>query len=220
MVQTVVNSFSQIYTSTNSGATWSSTSSPSLWWSSVASSADGTKLVAGVGGVGDITGPIYKSSNSGATWTRTSAPIDAWSSLASSADGTKLVAGVGRGDITGLVYFSFDSGATWTPSSVPRDYWNFLAMSSDGTKCVAVVLNGGIYTSAPDQALSTLTSSDGRMVVAWSASAPGFRLQQNSDLTTTNWTDVTSAPTVTNLQNQLILVPAPTGNNFYRLKQL
>jgi hypothetical protein len=173
-----------------------------------------------VGGTADDTGPIYTSSDSGTTWTRTSAPIDGWSSLASSADGTKLLAAVGRGYLTGLVYFSSDSGATWTPSSAPRDKWNSVAMSSDGTKCVAVVLNGGIYTSAPDQALSTLRSSDGRMVVAWPSAAPGFQLQQNSDLTTTNWTDVTSAPTVTNLQNQLIWDPAPTGNNFYRLKRL
>src|SRR5437773_1755711 len=36
----------QIYTSTNSGATWMQTSAPSTIWSSVASSADGTKLVA------------------------------------------------------------------------------------------------------------------------------------------------------------------------------
>ena len=150
----------------------------------------------------------------GQSWTLTSAPTNWWYSVASSADGTKLVA-VGNPSI----YTSTNSGATWMLANAPANSYSSVA-SSDGTKCVAVVLNGGIYTSAPDQALSTLTSSDGRMVVAWSASAPGFRLQQNSDLTTTDWTDVTSAPTVTNLQNQLILVPAPIGNNFYRLKHL
>jgi hypothetical protein len=44
-------------------------------------------------------------------------------------------------------------------------------------------------------------------------------LQQNSDLTTTNWTVMTNAPVLnlTNLQNQVIL--SPSGSNaFYRLK--
>jgi hypothetical protein len=45
-----------------------------------------------------------------------------------------------------------------------------------------------------------------------------FVLQENSDLTTTNWTTVTTPPTLnlTNLQNQ-VMVPVPTGNRFYRL---
>jgi len=42
-------------------------------------------------------------------------------------------------------------------------------------------------------------------------------LQQNSDLTTTNWLTVTNTPTVTNGQNQAILAP-PGGSEFYRLE--
>jgi photosystem II stability/assembly factor-like uncharacterized protein len=52
----------------------------------VASSADGTKLVAAV-----IGGYIYTSWDSGATWTQRGSSQD-WQSVASSADGTKLVA--------------------------------------------------------------------------------------------------------------------------------
>ena len=47
-----------------------------------------------------------------------------------------------------------------------------------------------------------------------------FVLQQNSDLCTSNWTDLTNnTPTLnlTNLQNQVAL-PLPAGNAFYRLK--
>jgi hypothetical protein len=46
-----------------------------------------------------------------------------------------------------------------------------------------------------------------------------FGLQQNSDLTTTNWTGVTNLPVLnlTNLHNQVVLPPA-AGNSFFRLK--
>jgi hypothetical protein len=46
-----------------------------------------------------------------------------------------------------------------------------------------------------------------------------FVLQQNLDLTTTNWTDVTNTSTLnlTNLQDEVILLPT-NGNGFYRLK--
>src|SRR6267378_267177 len=41
-----------IYTSTNSGATWTNTSAPNKNWGAVASSADGTKLAAATSGGG------------------------------------------------------------------------------------------------------------------------------------------------------------------------
>jgi hypothetical protein len=53
----------QIYTSGDSGTTWTPHDS-NRDWAAVASSADGTKLVAAVNG-----GRIYTSSDSGATWT-------------------------------------------------------------------------------------------------------------------------------------------------------
>jgi ligand-binding sensor protein len=68
--------------------------------SSVASSADGTKLVAVVYG-----GQIYTSTDSGVTWTPQASNRN-WFGVASSADGTKLVAVVDGGQI----YTSTDSG--------------------------------------------------------------------------------------------------------------
>ena len=81
---------------------WTATSAPVTNWSSVASSADGSKLVAAVNG-----GLIYTSTNSGSTWVATSAPANSWGCVASSADGTRLFA-VGLG-----LYASADSGSTW-----------------------------------------------------------------------------------------------------------
>jgi len=64
-------------------------------WNSVASSADGIKLVACAGW-----GRIYTSTDSGVSWTERMTDANRhWRSVASSADGTKLVAGVDGGQI-------------------------------------------------------------------------------------------------------------------------
>ena len=62
--------------------------------------------------------------------------------------------------------------------------------------------------------------SNGLVILSWTVPAIPFVLQQNSDLTTTNWTDVPATPTLnlTNLHYEESL-PAPiTGSHFYRLK--
>ena len=70
---------------------------------SVASSADGTKLVAVVGN--DY---IYTSTDSGAHWTQAGMSNN-WTSVASSTDGSKLVALTSAGGI----YTSTNFGVTW-----------------------------------------------------------------------------------------------------------
>lgn len=61
--------------------------------------------------------------------------------------------------------------------------------------------------------------SDGNATVSWTIPSANFTLQENSDLTTTNWTDVTSTPALnlTNLQYQTTMSRS-AGNRFYRLK--
>ena len=66
---------------------WTLTSAPRGDWSSVASSADGTRLAAG-----SSEGPIYVSPDSGTTWTQTGSPGKPWSSMALTADGSNLIA--------------------------------------------------------------------------------------------------------------------------------
>ena len=73
-----------------------------MGWSSLASSADGIKLVALV-----QSASIYTSTNGGATWTPTNpVPGASWRSIASSADGQTLVAAW-----TGGIEISTNSGA-------------------------------------------------------------------------------------------------------------
>jgi hypothetical protein len=61
------------------------------------------------------------------------------------------------------------------------------------------------------------------VVVSWPMTWPGFALLQNSDLNTTNWVQVPTPPIVvvtsqTTAEKQVV-VPAPTGKRFYRLKK-
>lgn len=129
-----------IYTSANSGATWTTnTSLGTVPWQSIASSADGVHLVAAA-----YNGYIYTSGDSGANWTQraTSQP---WYSVCSSASGTALIAVVDGG----LVYSSFDGGQTWTArtSTLGSQPWYAAAISGDGTRAVAAINGGQIYYS-------------------------------------------------------------------------
>ena len=129
------NGSQYIFTPILAGMVWTPTgiSAP---WVSIASSTDGTKLVAAAYG-----GQLYTSSDSGATWTARDSNRN-WEAVASSGDGSKLVA-VAQAD---QIYTSTDSGATWTPRGITAT-WRSAASSMDGTKLVAVGINNQIYTS-------------------------------------------------------------------------
>src|SRR5439155_6048877 len=93
----------------------------------VASSADGSKLVAG----GDL---LYTSPDSGATWLTSAAPNAVWSSVASSADSSHLLAAAFdffSGSNPGLVFTSTNSGASWTATGLPNSFWQAVASSLD-----------------------------------------------------------------------------------------
>ena len=105
-------------------------------WTSVASSADDTRLLAVV-----QPGQIHTSTDSGVTWTERN-PSSNWKAVASSADGTRLVATV----IGGPLYTSTDSGVTWTARDANRHRYA-VASSADGTRLVAADRDGQLYTS-------------------------------------------------------------------------
>jgi hypothetical protein len=82
-------------------------------WKSIASSADGTKLVAA-----PEIGQIYTSTDSGATWNVANVPNTNWSSVACSADGSKLFA-VAKG------------GGIWTSQTIPTPSMNITPTNGD-----------------------------------------------------------------------------------------
>ena len=164
--------------------TWTQGSAPNLNWRAVASSGDGTKMVAVTyGGFNtDTNGGIYASSDAGRTWQKTAAPtwdhfnpaIPEWTCVASSADGTRLVAGAGGAYGPHIISISRDSGATWTTDpNLPNGsavQWCSVASSSDGTKLVAV-WPSGIYSSTNSGTNWTQTSGPNSISVASSADA-------------------------------------------------
>jgi hypothetical protein len=133
-------------------------------WVSIASSADGRKLVALA--IGD---QIYTSTDYGVTWTAREANRN-WQAVASSANGSNLVAvATGNGLVT-----STDSGVTWTPRETSRS-WRGVTSSTDGSKLVAVVFGGQIYTST-DYGMTWMPRESDRNWLSVASSALGDKL--------------------------------------------
>jgi hypothetical protein len=164
----------RIYTSTDSGLTWKASGSPIKRWRSVASSADGTKLVAGSDyGTNYSDLPmIYASTNSGTTWQATTAPNQTWQTIASSGDGTKLAAGVNGG----LIYISTNSGLAWTPANTPSRHWGGIASSTNGGKLAAASSEGQIYVSTDSGRNWTTATAPVEPWQTIASSADGTRL--------------------------------------------
>ena len=73
-----------------------------------------------------------------------------------------------------------------------------------------------VYLLVPQ--LSISLTNPNACAISWSAPpVNNFVLQQNADLATTNWADVTNAPVLVSNRNQVVLSPAP-GNTFFRLR--
>ncbi|MGD0349624.1 MAG: hypothetical protein ABSB84_04825 [Verrucomicrobiota bacterium] len=220
----------QIFYSTNSGASWTPTSTPILPAPVVAPSreiavsANGSKCVAFMG-YDDIYGnpsPLYTSTNFGETWTKTSVPSNQWMYVASSADGTRLIAAAGALTLSGPIYTSTDSGVTWTSNNVPYTNWSAVAISADGCKLVAGGSRGSggpIFISySPPAPQVSVASQNGNLALSWLVPSTNFVLQQNLDLTTTNWVTLINTPALnlTNLHDEVTLSPT-NRSGFYRL---
>ena len=114
----------------------------------------------------------------------------------------------GGGTSTGGVYSvsgtigQHDAGRPMTGGnySVTGGFWSFLS----------VVQSPGAPT------LKIFLTTTNTAVVYWPSPSTGFNLQQNTNLSTTNW--VTPPQTVNDVgTNKFIIVNPPAGNRFYRL---
>lgn len=123
--------------STNSGTSFSTTSL-NKGWKGIASSSNGTHLVAITNGE-----YIYLSTDGGQTWTATATDTPrGWNAVCCSKDFMIIVAVVNGGQI----YVSRDAGNTFTAKDSNRA-WEAVYCNNDGTKFTAAVLNGFLYTS-------------------------------------------------------------------------
>ncbi len=188
-----------LYISHDSGATWTAANVPVGAWSAVASSAEGTVLMA----TDSRTGAVYVSTDSGATWSRAGLPFAWWQGLACSANGAALYATSSRttnGSPEGI-YASGDGGATWSQAGpappTTNGKWGPVACSAEGTRVMAgeganvwISMNSGMnlrlayaldppYLAAGDQfgCASLACSADGRKVAAGTYS-PSASYQQ------------------------------------------
>jgi hypothetical protein len=200
-----------IYISTNAGLNWESNGLSSYaHWTTVACSADGRIIVA----AGYHSG-IFVSTNSGSNWTHTN--IMSVFSVTCSADGTRL-AGV---DWSGNIHVSADSGTTWTEANPagPGTLWFGVASSADGGRLYAAAHGGEIWAiQATPTPLLTTTASSTNLLLSWLVPSMNFVLQQNLDLSSANWADVTEPRSLnyTNIHYE-VSVPIPPSNRFYRL---
>lgn len=113
--------------------TWVTNGAPPSIYDSIASSADGSKLIAGGTGV-------FISTNSGANWISNNLP--AQSSVCISADGTKMTS------ISSLVLVSTNSGTTWNTNASAGAGSYSLASTADGSKLISLNNSrGGIVST-------------------------------------------------------------------------
>lgn len=172
-----------IWRSIGFGANWSQVSSvPNM--SAIASSNDGTRLVAVAGQAGAITGGIYTSSDSGTTWAlQSSAGVHVWLDVASSASGQYLVAA--PYDSSFMLWTSNNYGITWVSHvtgtlGVGGRFWTQVVSSADGSRLAAV--NGGDTTAYTSVFTSTdygvTWTKNGNRFGALASSADGMRLIQ------------------------------------------
>ena len=119
-----------------------------------------------------------------------------WSKIAggggSSTGGVYSVSGtIGQPDASGEL-----SGGQY---SVVGGFWSFIAVPTPGAPPLTI---RGTTTNA--------------VLVTWPSPSPGYALQQNSDINTTNWLPVLPAP-VDNGTNKTVIITPASGRKFFRL---
>lgn len=159
--------------------TWTKTFAPNNDWQCIASSADGSRLVAG-----QYPGPIYISTNSGTTWAPTIVSNEYWYSVASSADGTKLaaVAPNNSGGYAGGIYISTNAGCAWVSNRLSglNMYWGSVASSADGNTLVVAapyaesISPGAVFSSTNSG--TTWVSNNVYYVTGVAVSADGTKM--------------------------------------------
>lgn len=164
----ITNSEARIWKSTNAGSTWSPlTSAGTHQWSTIATSQDGSVVVA----TENSENKIFISTNGGTTWVqKTISGATSWRALVVSNDGTKIKAITSN---SAKLYESSDTGANWTENATlpttlntgfnpdgtrssngcwyslpcPVNSWAALSMSGTGNKIALLASASGSYQS-------------------------------------------------------------------------
>jgi hypothetical protein len=92
-----------------------------------------------------------------------------------------------------------------------------IACSSDATSVYMVYAYGSIFSWQEARAQLNMILSPEGLVVSWPSYHLSTRLQENSALNASGWTDPNEEPTLTNRIFR-IKVQTPKDKDFYRLK--
>jgi hypothetical protein len=163
---------SGLYTSADAGKTWGNVStiySPT----SLASSADGNRLVGATRGGGVIT-----STDAGLSWSLLTPGNIQWSGVTISADGSKFAATISNSPSgAGTVYIWSNYGATSNFPAIPLAApLSAISGSADCTRLAATAYGGGIYLSANSGASWTASTAPTANWTCITSSADGYRL--------------------------------------------
>ena len=156
-----------IYTSTDSGITWTERASAGVRnWHKVSSSADGTKLLATVGNYGR--GYVYTSTDAGATWIQQTAPgIGSWTAATISPDGSHMYVGASGGNI---YIGNVEGAATTTISLASRPTLNPVTLAPSSASVNTAVSNATV--SVTSESCYTLNTSSVSRLTTEGVAAP------------------------------------------------
>jgi hypothetical protein len=175
-------------------------------------SKDKRKIVAMVLGGG----PIYATANGGLHWAVFDSPGHYHFRLTGDeTDGGFIAAATllphpqtDRADVA-EINSSGQYGSTASAEMTPlKQDWYAVAVGPHGNKLILSSL------STPTL---TITKAGPLVIVSWPSSFSGFILQENTDISTPNWTDVTNNVVTVPGENQVAINPQE-ANNFFRLK--
>jgi hypothetical protein len=198
-----------IYTSANGGFNWVSNNAPSIPWSSLASSASGSNLLA-------VANPMFFSSiNTGATWSPVLTQPGTINAAVCSSNGTVWFAASSN---SARIFSSRNAGVTWVTNTSPRAAWSAIGVSADGRRGVAAGADGGLYVlQAPVLALALGTNS---VALRWPTNygVLGLQLEQSTNLAGASWQTVSGSPRVAGAEFE-VSVPATNSAAYFRLGQ-
>jgi len=185
-----------IFTSTDSGTTWTQRTFTQQQWGPVTSDSTGTYLAAGIRNGPDN---IYTSNDSGANWVRqtdTSSPSKSWRSVVYSSDASTLVACT----LGNYIFKSTDKGVTWTQlTNAGTNTWGGLACSSNGSTIIAINSTTSLFTSTDSGSTwstQTISGPTALSCVTGDSNATKLAVTNNSSSNSYIYTNYT-APAVT-----------------------
>lgn len=182
--------FGYIYSSFDSGTSWIKTKAPVEYWGPIASSADGSHLIALGGHIFEVAShPMYVSGDNGMNWVQIDSPARLWLSAAISENGKRFVA-IANGEgiytwepmrpvitlhpLTQVVAAGTNLTLQVTAGFGARPFeyqWQFNGVTMDGETNAALYLSNvtdsreGAYSVVIRNGFDSATSSNGALFV-------------------------------------------------------